>query len=718
MASVDPNAARRAHQRRKRLQRTRRRRLAGVIVLLAGGATTWALTRSGTDAPAGAPGVANAASTPTSVPGGVTGGHEHVALASVATRTHLVARATGLLASPREGASATRAPDGSVILLGGIGSSGSAPTEIHRLMGGHDIVIGRLPSPLHDTAAATIGGSVYLFGGGNSTERDSIIRVNPVTGGAVQVGRLPRPSSDLTAAVIGDTVYLVGGYDGSRWFDGILAWRPGHAAKVVAHLPQAVRYAAVASAGNRLVIAGGSSPSTALDTVQMFNPSNNRVTTIGHLAIATTHAAAAALNGIVYLVGGRGATTGTPTRRIVAIDPTAGTIQPAGQLPRALSDLTAVSAGARIVLAGGKSANAATSFLGDLRLVASPVASGASAPPATAAAVGDVYAATRVGMLSPTVRGVRERVYVPNSQSGSVDVIDAATKRVVGHYPVGKLPQHVTPSWDLKTLWVNSNQGNSLTPFNPRTGKPAGPPVPVEDPYNLYFTPTGSDAIVVAERLDRLDFRDPHTMALRKSLPIPCRGPNHMDFTADGREALLACEFSGQLIHWDVARKTVLGAITIPNLGSMPQDVKLSPDGRIFYVADMHANGTWIVDASTFKLTRLIPTGAGAHGLYPSRDGKYLYVSNRDDGTISLIAFATRAVVKTWKIPGGSPDMGGVSADGKTLWLSGRSSGEVYAINTATGALRARIRVGVGPHGLAIWPQPGRYSLGHTGVLR
>ena len=167
-----------------------------------------------------------------------------------------------------------------------------------------------------------------------------------------------------------------------------------------------------------------------------------------------------------------------------------------------------------------------------------------------------------------------------------------------------------------------------------------------------------------------------------------------------------------------MARKTVLGVIAIPDPGSMPQDVKLSPDGRIFYVADMHANGTWIVDASTFKVTRLIPTGTGAHGLYPSRDGKYLYVSNREAGTISLIAFATRTVVKTWKIPHGSPDMGGVSADGKTLWLSGRSGGEVYAINTTTGALRARIRVGAGPHGLAIWPQPGRYSLGHTGILR
>jgi YVTN family beta-propeller protein len=62
--------------------------------------------------------------------------------------------------------------------------------------------------------------------------------------------------------------------------------------------------------------------------------------------------------------------------------------------------------------------------------------------------------------------------------------------------------------------------------------------------------------------------------------------------------------------------------------------------------------------------------------------------------------------------------MGGVSADGKTLWLAGRYTSEVYAIDTRTGKLKARIAVGLGPHGLCVYPQPGRYSLGHTGVFR
>ena len=146
--------------------------------------------------------------------------------------------------------------------------------------------------------------------------------------------------------------------------------------------------------------------------------------------------------------------------------------------------------------------------------------------------------------------------------------------------------------------------------------------------------------------------------------------------------------------------------------------MKLSPDGTRFYVADMTNGGVWEIDAQTFSVIGFIPTGRGAHGLYPSRDAQDLYVSNRDAGTVSVIDFATESVVATWSIPGGSPDMGGVSVDGRVLWLSGRYNSEVYAISTTDGHLIARIPVGRGPHGLSVWPQPGRFSLGHTGVMR
>jgi DNA-binding beta-propeller fold protein YncE len=330
----------------------------------------------------------------------------------------------------------------------------------------------------------------------------------------------------------------------------------------------------------------------------------------------------------------------------------------------------------------------------------------------------DVYAAGRPGRLSPVVRGDPARVYVPNSKSNTVDVISQRTGRIVDHFAVGALPQHVTPSWDLRTLWVTNDDGNSLTPIDARTGR-HGRPVPVLDPYNLYFTADGRRAIVVAEAHRELDFRTPHTMRLRKALHVPgCAGVDHMDYTANGRVALVSCEFAGRMIVVDLAREQVVRSIDLKP-SAMPQDVKLSPDGRTFYVADMASGGVWLIDARSMRLLRFQRTGSGAHGLYPSRDSKLLYVSNRGEGSISLISFRTRRPVRKWHIPGGgSPDMGGVSADGRVLWLSGRYNAEVYAISTRTGRLLHRVKVGQGPHGLCVWPQPGRYSIGHTGILR
>jgi YVTN family beta-propeller protein len=346
-----------------------------------------------------------------------------------------------------------------------------------------------------------------------------------------------------------------------------------------------------------------------------------------------------------------------------------------------------------------------------------------TAPPAVhtrpaSAPVVDIYSADRPNALSPVVKNDPSRVYVPNSLSNTVDVIDPATGRIVDHYAVGMLPQHVVPSWDLKHLYVTNDRSNTLTPIDPRTGA-RGPDIPVEDPYNMYFTPDGTRAVVVAERLARLDFRDPHTFALRKSLHVDCVGIDHVDFSADGRYLIASCEFSGQLVKVDVRREQVVATLALNGGHAKPQDVKLDPTGRTFYVADIVRGGVYTVDGASFTVTGFVPTGAGAHGLYVSRDSKFLYVTNRNAGTISLVAFATGKVATTWSIPGGgSPDMGGVSADGKVLWITGRYDGVVYAIDTTTGALLHRIPVGSGPHGLSVFPQPGRYSLGHTGVFR
>ena len=365
----------------------------------------------------------------------------------------------------------------------------------------------------------------------------------------------------------------------------------------------------------------------------------------------------------------------------------------------------------------------------------------------------NLYSETTATKLSPVVAGDPQRVYVPHLQSNDVYVIDPATFQVVDKFKVGLNPQHVVPSYDLRTLWVANNAENtkkgSLTPVDPKTGKP-GKPIAVDDPYNMYFSPDGKSAIVVAEAMKRLDFRDPKTMQLQYSIDVPrCAGINHADFSIDGRYVIFTCEFTGTIAKIDLVERKVLGYIQVIQPGrpktivkgpdgkdevicttwkGMPQDIRASPDGKLYFVADMMADGVHVVDGDAFRQVGFIETGKGTHGLYPSRDGKSLYVANRGSnkihgpvkgqGSVSVIDFATRKVVANWPIPGGgSPDMGNVSADGKWLWLSGRYDNVVYAFDTTSGNVKI-IPVGKEPHGLTVWPQPGRYSLGHTGNLR
>jgi YVTN family beta-propeller protein len=325
----------------------------------------------------------------------------------------------------------------------------------------------------------------------------------------------------------------------------------------------------------------------------------------------------------------------------------------------------------------------------------------------------DVYAHTRPDDLSPAVRDHLRRVYVPNSETNTVDVIDQDTMEIVDHFDVGARPQHCVPAWDLQTLYITDNDGHDLVPIDPKTGVP-GPPIPVEDPYNMYFTPDGTSAIVVAEARRILYFHDPKTWELQGQWMIDRSGIDHLDFTADGNELVISAEFSGWVSKFDLRTKQVTGEV---NVGGNPIDVKLSPDGTVFFVANQGRHGVSVIDPDTMTEIQFIATGLGTHGLYLSRDATLLYATNRLGGSVSVIDVATRAVVATWDV-GGSVDMGGVSTDGEVLWLTGRYHGQVYAISTETGEVIKRFDVGGGPHGLCVWPQPGRYSIGHTGILR
>jgi YVTN family beta-propeller protein len=333
----------------------------------------------------------------------------------------------------------------------------------------------------------------------------------------------------------------------------------------------------------------------------------------------------------------------------------------------------------------------------------------------------NIYAAASAGMLTALSRTYPAYAYVPHNRSGDVWVLNQRTGAVVNKCHVGIEIQHVVPSYDMTQLYATDDLGDVIRVIDPRTGQ-CGRTIKIKDPYNMYFTPDGKYAISVAENYRQLVFYDPHTWKIHDTTTITaCAGIDHADFSADGKTMVFTCEFAGRVAVVDVATHRLLRVIDMPtrNTTMGPQDIKLSPDGQTYYIADSQSGGLWVLPAGATAVTRHIATGRGAHGLYLSRDARNLYVTNRLEGSVSVLDADTGKVLTKWRIPGGgSPDMGNVSVDGSQLWLSGRYDNVVYVLATTDGHLIKKVPVGQGPHGLALMPLPGRYSLGHTGITR
>ncbi len=327
----------------------------------------------------------------------------------------------------------------------------------------------------------------------------------------------------------------------------------------------------------------------------------------------------------------------------------------------------------------------------------------------------NVYSEVMTKEVKDSLAELPERVYVPNIIDGTITVIDPNRFEILDTFEVEELPYHITPSWDMSELLVNNEESSSFTVIDPETGRPSGSRVEAAFPYNFYFTPDGSKAIVVAERLQLIGFRDRKTWELLGSVYIPWPGVDHLDFSKDGEYFLASSEWSGVVSKVDVNKMELVDNVEVT--GALPIDVRLSPDGEVFYVANQGSGGVSVIDPEEMEEIEFIPTGEGAHGLQVSRDARSLYVSNRMEGSVSVIDLKSRKVVDKW-YTGGSPDMLQISPDGRQLWVSGRYDGAIYVLDTQSGELLKTIYTGTQPHGLVYFPNPGRFSLGHNGVYR
>ncbi len=267
--------------------------------------------------------------------------------------TKLTAAALGSLPAAVQDAAVATLPDGRIVLLGGLDSSGGSTGTITLLSGGIAQPGGALPAPQHDAQAARLGADVFVFGGGVVASYNHILRYDPASRSVSLAGALPSDASDVAVTPIANTAYIVGGYTGAEPLDTVIAWTPGSPARVVGRLPTGLRYAAVAAVGRSLIIAGGTEPQAISDEILSFDTATGALKRLGTLPYPLTHASAASLDGRVLIVGGKHQLTGGQTGAILAIDPATGAVTRVGQLPQPLSDAAVAQVGGRVLVAGG-----------------------------------------------------------------------------------------------------------------------------------------------------------------------------------------------------------------------------------------------------------------------------------------------------------------------------------------------------------------------------
>ncbi|QSB14647.1 YncE family protein [Natronosporangium hydrolyticum] len=332
----------------------------------------------------------------------------------------------------------------------------------------------------------------------------------------------------------------------------------------------------------------------------------------------------------------------------------------------------------------------------------------------------NVYGGAGPEMFAEHVRDHPAVVYAASYRDDEVYIIDQATGEVVDIVPGGPGPRYIVPGYDLSTLYVAASDptDSGLVVIDPANNSPADF-VDLPEISNLYFAPDGTYAIAVAETAGGLDFYHPNSWQHAGSLDLPgCHGASHLDYSADGRTMLVSCAGAGKVVALATDSLDQLAEFDFTEQdASSPQDVRLTPDGQYFLVADAGAGGVQLLAGDASTVSGFVATGEGAHAIYFSRDAQHAYVVNRDEANVTVLDLGSFSAVAEWPVPTSTLDLGGVNADGTLLWLAGGDD-EVYAIDTDSGELRTRTTVGPGTYSVTVWPQPGRYSLGHTGSLR
>jgi DNA-binding beta-propeller fold protein YncE len=293
--------------------------------------------------------------------------------------------------------------------------------------------------------------------------------------------------------------------------------------------------------------------------------------------------------------------------------------------------------------------------------------------------------------------GVRaEGIVVLNSEEASYSIINPSTRMEVQRLPIGREPHHLMMTPDGKDLLIASTATNELLVLDPRTAERRGVVRNIVDPYQLGYSPDGKWFVTAAYRLDHVDIYRADGFKLAGRIFIDGL-PSHMSFDAESNTVFVTLQQSGRVAAFDLATQMIKWNAPV---GEAPAGIVTLPDKRLL-VALTGEDSIVAVDPANGAVGARLKTGKGAHNFWPKGDGRHFFLSNRIEGTISLIDTQEMKVIATIRVPGGPDDMD-ITADGKELWVTQRFLRRIAIVDMATLKMVGHVPVGKSPHGVFI----------------
>jgi len=295
-----------------------------------------------------------------------------------------------------------------------------------------------------------------------------------------------------------------------------------------------------------------------------------------------------------------------------------------------------------------------------------------------------------------------DQVIVLNSEDASYSVLSRGLRVETQRLPLGREPHHLIQTPDGNELLIASTVTNELVSLDTRTGERKRTIRGIIDAYQLGFSPDGKWFVTAAYRLDHVDiYRYDGNFKLAGRIFIDGM-PSHLAFDSDSKTVFVTLQQSAKVVAFDLETQLIKWNSEV---GKAPAGAVMLPDNKRLLVALTGEDSIVTVNPRDGSVIGRLRTGKGAHNFWPRGDGRHWFLSNRVEGTVSLIDTQEMQVVATIRIPGG-PDCMDITPDGKELWVTQRFLRRIAIVDLATMKVSGSIPTGKSPHGVFILKAP------------